>query len=233
MEKLPALYLRVSTALQHSGLEAQKRALEEWCKRRGITGYRVYEDENQSGTKSSRPALDQMMKDVRSGCISTVIVYSFSRFARSTTHLLSALDEFKKLNVTFCSITEEINTNSPLGQAFFTILAALAQLERDLIAERVRNGLLNARAKGKKIGRAKTRPSELIRALLKTGMTFRKIASTLNISQGSVCLEKKEMQKEIRLAQETAEKLAAEKNNTDTSETVLPTDAIEWHQTEN
>ena len=182
--------------MQHSGLEAQKRALEEWCKRKGVTGYRVYEDENQSGTKNSRPALDQMMRDVRSGNISTVIVYSFSRFARSTTHLLSALEEFKKLSVNFCSITEEVDTNSPLGKAFFTILAALAQLERDLIAERVRNGLANARAKGKHIGRMKTRPSELIRALLKSDMSHREIARTLKISHGSVSLEKKLMKAE-------------------------------------
>ena len=66
--------LRVSTAMQHSGLEAQKRALEEWCKKKEITGYIIYEDENQSGTKSSRPALDKMMKDVRAGGASTVVV---------------------------------------------------------------------------------------------------------------------------------------------------------------
>jgi DNA invertase Pin-like site-specific DNA recombinase len=207
MDKKVFLYLRVSTAMQHSGLEAQKRALEEWCKKKDITGYLIYEDENQSGTKSSRPALDKMMKDVRAGGASTVVVYSFSRFARSTTHLLSALEEFNKLGVNFCSITEQLDTNSPLGKAFFTILAALATLERDLIAERVRNGLANARAKGKKIGRTKTRPSDLIRALLKSGMSHRNIAKTLNISHGSVSLEKK-----VFLAEEKQAKLKAEQS---------------------
>ena len=85
-----------------------------------------------------------MMKDVREGLIEKVIVYSFSRYARSVTHLLRALEEFRKVNVGFVSITESIDTNTPLGAAVFTILGAVAQLERDLIAERVRNGLANA-----------------------------------------------------------------------------------------
>jgi DNA invertase Pin-like site-specific DNA recombinase len=187
--KKTALYARVSTSMQQNGLASQKRALEEWCKQKGIMGYLIYEDENISGTKASRPGLDKMMADVRAGYISTVVVYSFSRFARSTTHLLNALSEFQSLGVNFSSITEQLDTNSPLGKAFFTILAALSVLERDLIAERVRNGLANARALGKKIGRAKTRPSELIRRLLQSGMSHRAIAKTLKISHGSVSLE--------------------------------------------
>lgn len=143
MSKQVALYVRVSTSMQTSGLEAQQRALEDWCKRKNITGYRIYSDENQSGTKYSRPALDEMQKEVKAGNISTVVVYSFSRFARSTSHLLSALEDFKSREVGFCSVTEEFDTNSPLGKAFFTILAALATLERDLISERVRKLVIN------------------------------------------------------------------------------------------
>lgn len=146
MNKKIALYCRVSTGNQSTGLEAQVRALRDYCTRNAITDYVIYEDENQSGVKQSRPALDRMMKDARDGIISKVIVYSFSRYARSVTHLLRALEEFKKLEVGFVSITESIDTNTPLGSAVFTILGAVAQLERDLIAERVRNGLLNAKA---------------------------------------------------------------------------------------
>ena len=184
-----ALYARVSTSMQQNGLDSQKRALEEWCKRKELKSYLIYEDENQSGTKYSRPGLDKMMADVRAGLISTVVVYSFSRFARSTTHLLNALSEFQKIGVSFNSITEQLDTNSPLGKAFFTILAALSVLERDLIAERVRNGLIAARARGAKIGRTKTRPSPLIRALLASGMSHRNVARTLKISHGSVSLD--------------------------------------------
>ena len=106
----------------------------------------IYEDENQSGVKQSRPSLDRMMKDVRAGLIEKVIVYSFSRYARSVTHLLRALEEFRKLNVGFVSITESIDTNTPLGAAVFTILGAVAQLERDLIADGIKNSrALNAK----------------------------------------------------------------------------------------
>src|SRR4051794_4379929 len=77
-----AIYCRVSTNMQHTGLEAQERALREYCANRGITNYLVFQDENFSGTRASRPALDSMMAEVRKGTLSTVIVYSFSRFAR-------------------------------------------------------------------------------------------------------------------------------------------------------
>jgi DNA invertase Pin-like site-specific DNA recombinase len=106
MSKKVACYCRVSTGNQFSGLEAQVRALREYCNRNGISDYVIYEDENQSGVKQSRPALDRMMKDVREGMIEKVIVYSFSRYARSVTHLLRALEEFKNLKIGFVSITD-------------------------------------------------------------------------------------------------------------------------------
>lgn len=102
------------------------------------------------------------MKDARDGLIEKVIVYSFSRYARNVTHLPRALEEFKKMNAGFVSINENIDTNTPLGSAIFTILGAVAQLEHDLIAERVRNAFANAKAKGIRIGRLKIRDSDLI-----------------------------------------------------------------------
>ena len=198
MNKKIALYCRVSTGNQTTGLEAQVRALRDYCSRNSIADYVIYEDENQSGIKQSRPALDRMMKDVREGLISKVIVYSFSRYARSVTHLMRALEEFKKTNVGFVSITENIDTNTPLGAAVFTILGAVAQLERDLIAERVRNGLANAKAKGIRIGRLKTRDSDLIRKLRQSGMTFREIAKIAKCSTAAVATEVKEMKKQSK-----------------------------------
>src|SRR2546421_9377269 len=85
-----------------------------------------------------------------------LIVWRFDRFARSTKHLLLALEEFRVLGIQFISYQENIDTTSPLGQAIFTIISAVAQLERDLIGERVRAGLRNARAKGKRLGRPRT-----------------------------------------------------------------------------
>jgi DNA invertase Pin-like site-specific DNA recombinase len=199
--KKVALYARVSTADQHSGLESQIRALRDHCDKNGISNYELFTDENISGAKVSRPSLDRMMGLVKKGEFSTLIVYSFSRFARSTTHLLSALEEMKKSETEFISITEKIETNSPMGRCFFTVIAAIGQLERELIVERVKNGLRNAKLKGKQIGRKKTRNSELIRSLLNSGMTLRKAAVVAGCSHGSVSLERALMRKEKEEAQ--------------------------------
>jgi len=195
--KRTALYCRVSTGNQFLGLESQLRALRVYCQQKGISDFLLYEDENQSGVKASRPALDKMMKAVRDGEINRVIVYSFSRYARSTTHLLTALESFKKLGVEFVSISENIETNSPLGLAIFSILSAVAQLERDILIERVKNGLANAKAKGVKLRRKKTRDSELIRRLYLTGVTFREIGRISNCSSGAVSAEVREFKKEL------------------------------------
>lgn len=206
-----ALYARVSTDQQSTGLESQVRILKDYCAKNDIVNYELFTDEGISGTKSSRPALDRMIAAVNNGEISSVIVYSFSRFARSTTHLLNALQIFKSKNVAFVSITEKIDTSTPVGLAVFSILAAISQLERDLIAERVKAGLANARAKGKLIGRKKMRDSDLIRKLLKAGMTFRQIAQIARCSHGSVWAEKSAMLHEEaeRSAQITADSSAA------------------------
>ncbi len=222
MAKKIALYCRVSTGNQTTGLEAQVRALRDYCSRNNITDYILYEDENQSGVKQSRPALDRMMKDVRDGLIEKVIVYSFSRYARSVTHLLRALEEFRKMNVGFVSTTENIDTNTPLGSAIFAILGAVAQLERDLIAERVRNGLSNAKAKGIHIGRHKLRDSDLIRKLLASqGMTYREAARIAKCSTGAISAEVNAMKAE---AVAKAKKKALEESLLPKLELQNPTD---------
>lgn len=207
------LYARVSTQDQATGLESQVRALNEYCRLNGITDYELFADEGISGTKSSRPALDRMMKAIRDNEVECVVVYSFSRFARSTTHMLNGLEEMKKVNTNFVSLTEKIDTSSPIGKAMFVIISAIAALERDLIAERVKNGLANARAKGKLIGRKKMRDSDLIRKLLKAGMTYRNIAIISKCSHGSVHQEKLAMKRDeeaARTKQIAKEKIESE-----------------------
>jgi DNA invertase Pin-like site-specific DNA recombinase len=188
VEKLLAIYSRTSTDKQDTGLEAQQRTLREWCKANGHKKYLEFSDAGISGMKSSRPEFNQMMEQVRAGEIGTVLVYSFSRFARSTKHLIEALEEFNRLGVTFISKTEAIDTSTPIGKAMFTIIAAMAQLERDLTAERVRNGLRNARAKGKTLGRPKTagKKAAAVRRLRAGGAQPEAIAEQLGVSRASV-----------------------------------------------
>ena len=187
--KHTAIYSRVSTSYQNNGLEAQERALEKYCLNQNIENYKKYSDVNISGAKENRPALDQLMEAVLEDKISKIVVYSFSRFARSTKHLLSALEIFKQKNVEFISLSEQIDTSSAIGTAFFTIIGAIAQLERELISERVKNGLKNASAKGKRIGRPKRRPAQSIISLYQEGYSYRKIGQLLNVSHTAVARE--------------------------------------------
>lgn len=193
MDKVIALYCRTSTSYQSKGMESQERALLEYCASRRITNYKLYRDAGISGAKSSRPELDQMIEDVKDGEIESVIVYSFSRFARSTQHLLSALEEFRDLGVSFVSISEKLETESALGKALFVIISAISELEREILSERVRNGLNNAKKKGKKLGRKKTRNSALIIELSKQRYSQREIAKLAGCSKTSVYRELKKM----------------------------------------
>lgn len=224
MNKKVCLYARVSTDQQATGLESQVRALNDYCRLNSIENFELFTDENQSGTKASRPALDRMMAAVRNDEAECVVVYSFSRFARSTTHMLAGLEDMKKHNTNFVSLTEKVDTSSPIGKAIFVIISAIATLERDLIAERVRNGLANARAKGKLIGRKKLRDSDLIRKLLKSGLTYRAISVIAKCSHGSVHQEKLAMKKD-ELAKQALlekEKLEAEKAIKDATANIFP-----------
>jgi DNA invertase Pin-like site-specific DNA recombinase len=219
-----ALYARVSTSDQRTGLESQIRALTVFCDQNKIAEYELFADENVSGTKSSRPALDRMMKAVEQGEIETVVVFAFSRYARSVSHMLKGLEVFRKNHTNFVSLTEKLDLNTSLGHVVFVIISAIAQLERDLIAERVRNGLANAKAKGKQIGRVRKRNSALIESLLEAGLSFREISRIARCSHGSVGAQKKEW-----LARKTAEKKKREeeqkmKFQEDTLQ--IPTDVV-------
>jgi DNA invertase Pin-like site-specific DNA recombinase len=200
MTKKICLYARVSTDQQATGLESQVRAMREYCRLNNIKEAELFTDENQSGAKASRPALDRMMAMVAAGEVEKVISYSLSRLGRSTTHLLKLMDEMNRHDTKFVSLSERLETETPAGRMIFTVLAAVSQLERELIAERVRNGLANARAKGKQIGRKKMRDSALIRSLLKSGMSFRQISVIAKCSHGSVSAEKSALRKEMEAA---------------------------------
>ena len=180
-----AIYARVSTKDQ--SCDMQMRDLRAYCAARGFTIIREYIDIGQSGAKDSRPELNELMADARKRKFDSILVWRFDRFARSTKHLLLALEEFRSLGVQFISYQENIDTSSPLGQALFTIVSAVAQLERDLIRERVSAGIRNARANGKRLGRPKsTVDCERILELKAQGRSLRQIAATLGVGYGTV-----------------------------------------------
>jgi DNA invertase Pin-like site-specific DNA recombinase len=118
----------------------QIRDLRAYCAARGFEFVREYVDVGQSGAKDSRPELNILMGDARKRQFDAIVVWRFDRFARSRKHPLSALEEFRSLSIQFISYQENIDTSSALGQALFTIVSAVAQLERDLIRERVSAG---------------------------------------------------------------------------------------------
>jgi DNA invertase Pin-like site-specific DNA recombinase len=179
------IYARVSTKDQ--SCEMQLRDLRSYCAARGFIAPAEYTDIGQSGAKDSRPELNRLMEDARKRRLDGVLVWRFDRFARSTKHLLMALEEFRSLGVQFISYQENMDSSSPLGQAMFTIVAAVAQLERDLIRERVNAGIRNARAAGKQLGRPRRIVDrERILKMRGLGASLREISEQLGIGYGTV-----------------------------------------------
>jgi DNA invertase Pin-like site-specific DNA recombinase len=179
------IYARVSTKDQ--SCELQVCDLRAYCTARGFDLVREYVDVGQSGAKDSRPELKILMDDARKRQFDAIVVWRFDRFARSTKHLLLALEEFRSLGIQFISYQENVDTSTPLGQALFTIVSAVAQLERDLIRERVTAGIRNAQANGKKLGRPKSGVDrERILQLKAEGQCLRQIATTLGVGYGTV-----------------------------------------------
>ena len=181
-----ALYARISTSNNGQSPEMQLRELREYCERRGWTVAGEYVDTGISGAKDRRPELDRLMSDAHKRRFDTVAVWKFDRFARSLSHLLRALDTFRVLGIEFVSLSESLDTATPAGRMVFTVLGAVAELERSLIVERVRTGLRNARAKGKRLGRPRVyvNPAR-IAALRARGASWREISDETGISKGT------------------------------------------------
>jgi DNA invertase Pin-like site-specific DNA recombinase len=165
----------------------QTRELREYAERRGWTVSSEYVDISISGTKEKRPELDRLMSDAHRRRFDAVVVWKFDRFARSVSHLLRALETFKAQGIEFVSFSEQLDTSTPAGKLVFTVLGAVAELERSLIVERVKAGLRNARAKGKKLGRPRVYPDQhRITALRAEGLSWAKIAERLGVGEGTV-----------------------------------------------
>ena len=182
-----AIYARVSTSNNGQDPTMQTRELLEYCERRGWTVAGEYVDIGISGAKEKRPELDRLVADAHRRHFDAVVVWKFDRFARSVSHLLRALETFKALGIEFVSLSEQVDTSTPTGKMVFTVLGAVAELERSLIAERVRAGLRNARAKGKRIGRPRVVVNTpQIASLRAQGLSWLAIAKQLGIGEGTV-----------------------------------------------
>jgi DNA invertase Pin-like site-specific DNA recombinase len=186
--KRVGLYVRVSTAGQNT--KAQQTELKAYAKNRGWTVTRVYADQI-SGAEHNRPALQELMADCKRRKVDVVLVWKFDRFARSLRHLVTALEEFRRLQIDFVSATEGVDTTVPSGELVFQIFGAIAQFERALISERVKAGIAEARRNGRQLGRPaikKLSDAEIakIRAARRKGVTLRKLATQLGASLWAV-----------------------------------------------
>ena len=161
----------------------QLRELREYCQRRNWEVAREYVDIGISGAKEKRPELDKLLADAHRRHFDAVVVWRFDRFARSVSHLLRALETFRSLGIEFVSLSEQVDTSTPTGKMIFTVLGAVAELERSLIVERVRAGLRNAVAKGKKLDRPRKVPDvREIKRLRAQGASWRSIGKKLGLA---------------------------------------------------
>jgi DNA invertase Pin-like site-specific DNA recombinase len=182
-----AIYARVSTTNHGQDVMLQTRELQQFAEARGWHVAGTYIDDGVSGAKDSRPDLNRLMADAHKRCFDVVAVWRFDRFARSVSHLLRALETFSALGIAFVSLSEQMDTTTPTGKMVFTVLGAVAELERSLIAERVRAGLRNARAKGTRLGRPRISVDvSRVARLRAEGRTVREIADTLGVSRSLV-----------------------------------------------
>jgi DNA invertase Pin-like site-specific DNA recombinase len=182
--KRAALYTRVSTGDQHP--ETQLLDLRRLAEQRGFEIVREYTDKI-SGVKAKRPGLDQMLDAAHRREFDVVMVWAADRLARSVRHFLEVLDTLNHLGIEFVSFRENLDTGGPLGRAVVVIVSAVAELERNLIIERVRAGLRRARLEGRQLGR---KPIEIDRASLlrdrARGLSLTQLAKAYRISRTSV-----------------------------------------------
>jgi DNA invertase Pin-like site-specific DNA recombinase len=172
-------------------------------------------DAGVSGTKDSRPELNRLMADAHRRRFDAIVVWRFDRFARSVSHLLRALETFKALGVEFVSLSEQIDTSTPMGKMVFTILGSVAEMERSMIVERVKAGMRNAKSKGKHIGRPRvTVDQNQICRLSALGTPWRTIGERLGVSARTV----------KRIALRTAEVTRREGNNCPQASNLQPVD---------
>jgi len=184
--KTVAIYARVSTDKQK--VDMQLSDLREYVKRAGWTIYKEFIDQGYTGKNTSRPAFKEMIGQARQRKFDVLLVWKLDRLGRSLKDLINTLDELGSLGIDFISYDNKIDTSTPTGKLVFQVIGAVAEFERDIIAERVKAGLNNAKRKGKRLGRPPVAPHTLQKAknLRKEGFSYRQIGKRLQISEGVV-----------------------------------------------
>ena len=184
--KKVAIYARVSTSNKGQDLNTQLLPLKKYCKDKKRDIVQVYTD-IMSWTKESRPSLNSLLDDAKEQKFDTVLVFRFDRISRSTKQLIDLLEKFRKLNISFISLNENIDTTTPTGAMMFTIIAAFAKFERDIISERVKFWIEKARSNWKQIGRKKIDVNDdMVILHHNEGLSIRNIAQMMNISKSKV-----------------------------------------------
>lgn len=196
MEKRVACYEYIPNDPNASETEPCSEGLNLYCQQNGMVNVEHFIDKDGEQVKASRLELARMMAAVENNKISSVIVPSMSRLAKSSKHLLSLLQIFEKKGIRFISLNDKIDIETSKEFSLLSILSSIVQFENELSSGRTKRGLHQARLEGKLVGRKKKRDSELIRKLLRAGMTMRQVAAISKSSQGSVFQEKQAMMAE-------------------------------------
>jgi DNA invertase Pin-like site-specific DNA recombinase len=198
-----ALYARVSTLEQR--VQSQVYDLRQLAQQRGFEVVAEYIDEGISGTKARRPGLDALMTDARKRKFSVVLVAAFDRMARSTKHFLQVIDEFDSLGIEFVSRRENVDTSGPMGRLFLTLIGSIAELESELIRERIRAGMRRRRLEGYRLGRQPLDVDrEAIVADRLSGMSLTQTAKKYRVSRASVIRFVRNAQADTNCGQFTA-----------------------------
>lgn len=185
MARRVAIYARVSTSGQQS-VGMQLRDLRDLAKNRSFEVIREYCDEGVSGSRESRPALDELLRDARHRRFDAVLVWKLDRLGRSLVHLVRLLHDLRSLGVELISFSEGLDFTTTTGKLLYQVISAFAEFERDCIRERVIAGLRNARAKGKRLGRPRIVVNTTRIALLRgQGRSWSEITAETGISKGT------------------------------------------------
>lgn len=180
-----ALYVRVSTT-DRQDPAMQVRELTEYANARAFPIYQVYEDKGYSGSNGNRPMLKALMRDIHEGKVSHVLCWRLDRWFRSLKEVVVTLNDLTESGVTFISLKDGIDLSNSTGRLMANLLACFAQFELEVIRERVRSGLENARRHGRIGGRRPTIDAVRVAGLRAEGLSLSQIAKAVGATKAGV-----------------------------------------------